>query len=121
MLLDSNINIYTYKGIYPAIDQLIKNNRISFSEISYLETIGYPKITPSEENYLRHLFSLTTILPVDSTVIKQATALRKLRKMSLGDSIIAATAFIHDLTLATRNTEDFVWISNLKLVNPFES
>ncbi len=121
MLLDSNIIIYSYKGIYPAIDQLIQSNRINFSEISYLETIDYPKITPHEENYLLRLFSVTSILPVDSAVIKQATALRKQRKMSLGDSIIAATALVYSLTLVTRNTDDFVWIGKLQLVNPFES
>lgn len=121
MLLDINIIIYSYQGIYPAIELLIQDNRINFSEISYLETIGYPKITPHEENYLLRLFSITPVLPFDSVVIKQATALRKQRKMSQGDSIIAATALIHGLTLVTRNTDDFVWISNLTLINPFEN
>ena len=120
MLLDSNIIIYAYQGIYPEIDRLIQSNRINFSEISYLETIGYPRITPNEETYLLRLFALIPVLPVDSAVIKQATILRKQRKMSLGDAIIAATALIHGLTLVTRNTGDFVWIDNLKLVNPFE-
>jgi predicted nucleic acid-binding protein len=41
--------------------------------------------------------------------------------MSLGDALIAATALVHDLTLVTRNVEDFQWIQGLLLLNPFEA
>jgi predicted nucleic acid-binding protein len=40
--------------------------------------------------------------------------------MSLGDSLIAATALVHNLILVTRNTDDFNWIANLSLLNPFD-
>jgi toxin FitB len=40
--------------------------------------------------------------------------------MSLGDAIIAAMALVHDLTLVTRNIEDFQWISELSLLNPID-
>lgn len=35
------------------------------------------------------------------------------------DSLIAATALVHDLTLVTRNDRDFVGIAGLRLFNPF--
>ena len=35
------------------------------------------------------------------------------------DGVIAATALVHGLTVATRNTADF-WRSGVPLVNPFE-
>ena len=38
--------------------------------------------------------------------------------MSLGDSIIAATALCHRLRLATNNTADFKGIPGLELFNP---
>jgi hypothetical protein len=38
--------------------------------------------------------------------------------MSLGDSIVAATALVHGRTLVTCNTEDFRWIPNLSLLDP---
>jgi len=120
MLLDSNIIIYSYQAEYQTIDDLITANPIKLSEISYLETIGYQKITPAEEQYLRALFSSATVLPIDTRIIKQATALRQKRKMSLGDAIIAATALIHDLTLVTCNTDDFKWIPDFKLINPID-
>lgn len=120
MLLDSNIIIYSYQGEYQALDNLIASNPIKLSEISYLETVGYPKITPAEEWYLHALFASTTVLAVDNPIIKQATTLRQQRKMSLGDAIIAATALIHDLTLLTRNSDDFKWIDGLRLINPMD-
>ena len=40
--------------------------------------------------------------------------------MTLGDSLIAATALVWDHELVTRNTEDFAWIEGLRVINPFE-
>ena len=42
-------------------------------------------------------------------------------KISLGDSLIAATALTSDLTLATHNVSDFDWIEEFKVVDPFAS
>jgi predicted nucleic acid-binding protein len=54
-------------------------------------------------------------------VAQRAVKLRQQRKMSLGDAIIAGTALTHDLTLVTHNTEDFQWISGLKILDPLAS
>ena len=52
-----------------------------------------------------------------------ATLLARLRKsgkaMPIKDSLIAATALTHDLTVATRNVEDFRK-AGVKVVNPFQ-
>jgi len=40
--------------------------------------------------------------------------------MTLEDAIIAGTALAYRLTLMTRNTDDFRWIAELKLLNPFD-
>jgi toxin FitB len=53
-------------------------------------------------------------------LIDAAVGLRRQRKMSLGDSLIAATALAQGLTLVTRNIRDFQWIETLDLLNPFE-
>ena len=60
---------------------------------------------------------------LDSNIIIYAAqpehaALRQRRKMSLGDSIIAGTAIAHERTLVTRNTDDFRWIEEIKLLDP---
>lgn len=47
-----------------------------------------------------------------------AIRLRQMRKMSLGDSLVAATTIVRHLTLATHNTSDFSWIAGLALIDP---
>jgi toxin FitB len=44
---------------------------------------------------------------------------RKGRTMPVTDSLIAATAIQHQLTIATRNMRDYQY-SGARLVNPFE-
>jgi predicted nucleic acid-binding protein len=51
---------------------------------------------------------------------KKAIALRQRRKMSRADSILAATALENDWELVSRNVDDFEWIAELRLVNPFD-
>lgn len=47
------------------------------------------------------------ILPVTLEISEQAGAVLAMRTRNLADSLIAATALIHGLTLVTRNVEDF--------------
>ena len=58
------------------------------------------------------------------TGLRWATLLARLRTtghaMPIKDSMIAATALVHELTLATRNRRDFEW-SGLDLIDPFEA
>lgn len=58
------------------------------------------------------------ILPVTLAIAKQAADYRVDCAMSYNDSLIADTAKIHDLTLATRNTPDFAG-TGITLVNPW--
>lgn len=66
-------------------------------------------------------FAALRILPIDQPVLDGAVALRWQRRMSLGGAIIAATALVHDLTLLTRNVNDFRWIAGMGLLNPFDA
>jgi predicted nucleic acid-binding protein len=45
---------------------------------------------------------------------------RRVRKIKLGDSLVAGTAIVYDLTLVTRNVDDFLGIDGLRILNPFE-
>lgn len=51
--------------------------------------------------------------------MEQAVKLRQLRKMTLGDALIAGTALVFGLTLVTRNVDDFQWIAGLSVLDPF--
>ncbi len=62
---------------------------------------------PDDERPLRALLSGFRVLPVDGDVAEEAVALRRSRRVKLPDAIIWATARVHRLELATRNTKDF--------------
>ena len=58
------------------------------------------------------------ILPVTADVAEQWGHLSAIRPISTVDGLLAATAMVHDLTLATRNVSD-VAHTGVKLLNPF--
>lgn len=86
--------------------------------ISQLEVLGYHELTEADRRSLERFFRTAESLPLSDTVVQSAIGPRRRRKMSLGDSIIAGTAIIHKRTLVTRNTDDFRWIEEIKLLDP---
>ena len=60
-------------------------------------------------------------MPLTNAVADEAIRLRQQRRIGLGDSIIAATAITNNLTLITRNIEDFHWIDGLELLDPLSN
>lgn len=59
------------------------------------------------------------ILPVDARVADEWGRLNAARSRNTVDSLIAATAHVHELTVATRNTKDFEGC-DVPLLNPWE-
>jgi toxin FitB len=59
------------------------------------------------------------ILPVQGEVARACAALRVPDPRSLADSLIAATALVHGLTVVTRDIADFAPMG-VKLLNPWE-
>jgi len=60
------------------------------------------------------------VLPIDARVAEEWGRLCALRAGSVIDVLLAATARVHGLTLATRNVRDIEW-TGVAWVNPFES
>jgi predicted nucleic acid-binding protein len=58
------------------------------------------------------------ILPVDRAVAEEWGRLGAVRSISVIDALLAATARVHGLTLATRNLRDVEW-TGASCVNPF--
>lgn len=121
MLLDSNIIIYAAQPENEFLREFISQNSPYVSALSYLEVLGYHKLTDTDKICFEEFFDSAQILSISQSVINQAVKLKQIRKISLGDSVIAGTALIYDLTVVTRNIDDFSWINNLKLLNPFDS
>jgi predicted nucleic acid-binding protein len=120
-LIDSNIIIYAAQPQHEHLRQWIAENAPFVSAASYVEVLGYHQLTEAERHYFTVFFEAASALPLSQEVLEQAIKLRQLKKMTLGDALIAGTALAHNLTLVTRNTEDFAWIAGLKVFNPFEA
>ena len=119
MLLDSNILIYAANQSAPEIEALATSADSAVASVTQIEVYGFTGLKPEEEAALDILFRRLTVHSLDEAVIKRAIALRQESKMGLADAIIAATALVHELPLATRNEADFKHVAGLRVVNPF--
>jgi predicted nucleic acid-binding protein len=63
--------------------------------------------------------ALYALLPVTLDIAKQAADIRATHGTSYNDALIAATALVHGLTLATRNEADFI-DTGVIVVNPWK-
>ena len=116
-IFDSNILIH---AIQPEHDYLLADlfdTNSYVSVISKLEVLGYHLITESDKSKFEYILSLINIIPINSNIIEKAIKLKQEKKMSIGDSIIAATALLNNLELHTRNISDFKHLP-LTVVNP---
>lgn len=113
-LIDSNIIIYSYSESYRYLRKIIVGEAVYVSEISCVEVLGYSKLTDEEEIYFRDVFDLVPSILPTSNIFDKAIELRKTYNLKLGDSLIAATAMDHRLTIYTRNIHDFERINPVK-------
>ena len=120
ILLDSNIIIYATQPEYAALRDWISERDVAVSALSYVEVLGYHRIKAAERDLLEEFFRNCPMIPISQFVLDRAVSLRQRRKMTLGDAIIAGTALFHDLVLVTRNIQDFEWIEQLAITNPFD-
>jgi toxin FitB len=117
-ILDSNIIIYATKPQFDYLRTFIEENSPVVSAVSYVEVLGFHKLNEPEKTLLIRFFDASEILEVSRETIEKAIILRQTKKMTLGDSLIAATTLVHNLTLVTNNMQDFDWIDGIKCFNP---
>lgn len=65
------------------------------------------------------------IINIEDTIAIQCGTFRAIRQhqgvpLAIADGLIAASAFIHELAVVTRNTKDFEQLG-IQLINPFQS
>lgn len=112
-LIDSDILISFLRGIptiVPLINDICRENVPAISSLSYFEV--WVGVRPHEEDTVLNFLSSLHILPVDEKIAGEAgNYVRAYRKkgFTLGsmDTLIAATAKIHNLILLTSNVRDF--------------
>lgn len=120
-LFDSNILIYHLRGSLNqrGSDLILEGltGARAYSIISKIELLGFNQ-TPAEEQQARLFLSGLQELELTSDIAEETIQLRKNYKIKLPDAAIAASALIHQLTLITRNTSDFLRIAGLDIINP---
>ena len=117
MLIDSNIIIYSAQPHHGELRSFIAEHAPAVSAVSVVEVLGYQKLSEGDRAKLEAFFDAATVLPLDDEVVWEAVRLRQLRRMTLGDALVAATTLVAGRTLVTRNVRDFDWIPGLNVLN----
>ena len=116
-------SIGVLKGALPRKNALklskIIDEDFNISTIVNIESLGYHAITPDDLIRSEKLLSKANVIYLDKAIERKAIEIRQQKKMKLGDSIIAATALVNNLTIVTRNETDF-YRPKLTIYNPFD-
>ncbi len=120
-VIDSNILIY-HLAEDPAVtaalaEWMLGGERLFISAITRIEVLATPVMVPEEELRILHLLDRFLLIPVDARIADIAARIRRDHRLTLGDSIIAATAVLTDAVLVTRNIRDFKKVLSLPLVS----
>ena len=124
-LPDTNALLETFWGDEPTASQVkqwIKQGEIALSAIVIAEVLS--KASSDEQAKLKLLTSKFGVLPVDQPVAEIAGDYRqqfnhKTTRIYLLDCLIAATAKLYNLTLVTRNTNDYP-MTDITILNPYK-
>lgn len=118
-LIDTNILIYSGESRYASVlIPFVTDFENCISVVSYVETLGFHRITAAQIAYFESVFRILQRLPINDLVIEQAVKIRQMKKMSLGDALIAATALVQGVDIVSRNSADFSGIPGLTVINP---
>jgi len=122
-LIDTSGVIKYLNGTFPAtglslIDGIVDAECI-LSFVSEIELQVWNPANPTDLAIYQSFVSNSTVIGVDSDIIKETIRIRKSYKIKLPDAIIAATALTNDLTLIADNDKDFKLLPELKYLNPY--
>lgn len=104
-LLDTNIAIDYLNGLPELADlsDRLDGAGLYVSVVTRMELLSYHRLTAENEPHVHAFLSDLTIIPIDLEVEQATIALRRATRLKLPDSIIAATAWVTDAILVTRD------------------
>ncbi|MDR1811631.1 MAG: type II toxin-antitoxin system VapC family toxin [Candidatus Fibromonas sp.] len=118
-LLDTNVVLDFMAKNFPENSQntvaKIIDDEINISLITKIELLSFSNV---EQNVVDFV-SCSNVFTMSDDIVNKTIEIRRKHKKKLPDSIIAATAIIHKLTIATRNIADFKDFENLPVWNPW--
>ncbi|MEQ1678397.1 MAG: PIN domain-containing protein [Chitinophagaceae bacterium] len=113
ILADTNIVIYTLKGI-PAIQQYVDND-FGLSDISVIELLGVKSIDDTIFTARKAYIDAAYIYPLNESIRQIAIKLKQRYILKVPDAIIAATAIHYDIPLLTAD-KGFVRLKELSAI-----
>jgi predicted nucleic acid-binding protein len=96
---------------------LIITNQPCISAITEIELLCWKTASENDIVIMHNFIQDALVIELECSVKLKTADLRKQYKIKLPDAIIAATALIYNLTLITRNTEDFKNIKDLAIID----
>lgn len=94
VLLDSNIIIYAAKPENGFLRQFIEEQSPSVSAASYVEVLGYHRLSAEEKEYFEQFFATAPFLMITRAILDRAVALRQTKKMSLGGCLASSNCIV---------------------------
>ncbi|TAN15344.1 MAG: type II toxin-antitoxin system VapC family toxin [Chitinophagaceae bacterium] len=124
-LWDTNTAIYYLQQQFPPraekfMDILLKKGQPAISAITEIELLCWKAATEKDLEVLHNFITDARVIELEHPIKLRTAEVRKAYRLKLPDAIIAATAMVYDLTLVTRNTQDFKNVNGLELINPWE-
>lgn len=109
-LIDTNIVIYYFNGITndESIHGLLAAS-FNISIITKIEFLGWSPFATDRLLYdkARGFIGHANIIGLDDAIAEKTIEIRQRHRIKTPDALIAATAMVHGLTIATNNVADF--------------
>lgn len=121
-LIDSNTVIDYLNGKLPFDGNRFVNSIVDsgpqISVITKMEVLGFNTQNNDAYKIMVDFINDNIVFSLDDKIVEKTIELRKKYKIKLPDAIIAATAIIYNLTIVSRNLDDFKNIAEIKTINP---
>lgn len=99
------------------LDALLDSGELIVSVVTEIEVLGFQ----APDEYLQkvqQLIDAAEVIPLaETSLIREAIAIRRTARLKLPDAVIAATAKVRGLTLLRRNEKDFSRVEGLTVLN----
>lgn len=87
--------------------------------ITEIELLCWKSARDEDDLLIYEFIKGAFVIELEQQIKMETVTIRKINRLKLPDSIIAATALVYKLTLLTRNVEDFKNIGELVSENPW--
>lgn len=82
--------------------------------------MGWKQLIGVEKEKLERFVSNANVFYINQEIEQKTIELKQIHNIAVPDAIIGATALVYEMTLVTRNEEDFKKIEGLEIYNPYK-